>query len=101
MATFTIAAGERLAAEKTLSAATVDTVNVARRGVGKVRVHTNGAASIFIRVDGTAPAVGAAACYYLPAVAGAYVDIAFGSDVATGSVKLISAGTPQYTVEAL
>jgi hypothetical protein len=101
MATYSIGAGERLAAEKTLVASTVDTVNITRKGVGKVRVHSDGAASIFIRVDGTAPTVGAAASYYIPAVAGAFVDIPFPSDSAAGSVKLISVGTPKYSVEAL
>jgi hypothetical protein len=101
MASYNLAAGDKGVYEKALAAATVDTVNVQRKGVSRVRIITNGSASIFIRTDGTAPTVGAQAADYLPAVAGAYVDVPFPSDSATGSVKLISVGTPTYSVVAL
>lgn len=100
MATYAIAAGEIGAYEKTLTADTVDTVNITRKGVGRVTIHSDGAAAIYVRTDGTAPAVAGAASHYIPAVAGAYLELPFPADRADGSVKLISSGTPEYSVVA-
>lgn len=58
-------------------------------------VNRSGAAEIYFTVDGTAPTVGGTASYVLPASICSYsVEGVHGSVV----VKLISSGTPTYSV---
>lgn len=98
MATHAVADGEVGAWEKSLTAATVDTVNF-DDDRDEVRVtNVSGTAAIYYRLDGTAPVVGAAACFWLPAVAGATRSHKVQSGANT-QVKLISSGTPSYSVE--
>jgi hypothetical protein len=93
VATHTVAADEIGAHSKTLGANTVDTVNFAD-DVKQIEVVSDGAAELYFTVDGTAPTVGGAKCYYLPAFGGAReVPVHTG-----GTVKLISSGTPKYSV---
>ena len=97
MASYTVASGEVGAHAKTLAAATADTVTFTD-DVSKVEVVTDGAAALYVRVDGTAPTVGGAASHYLPAFASAKEITVPLSDEGTVEVKLISAGTPTYSV---
>jgi hypothetical protein len=98
MASYAVASGEVAAYGKTLVASTVDTVTFTGVDKNTVRVHNdNGSASIFYTVDGSTPTVNGAATYRVPAVAGAYSEV----DVPTSGqtvVKLISSGTPTYSV---
>lgn len=106
MATTTVAADERGAYAKTLTAATVDTVNVTasagQRASTRVRVvNLDGAAAIYFTLDGTAPTVGGAKTYELAAVAGAAQAISVDVKAVDVVVKLISSGTPKYSVSRL
>lgn len=103
MATSTVAADERGAYSKTLTASTVDTVTVTKRA-GQADYSTrvevtnlDGAAAIYFTVDGSAPTVGGAKTFELPAAVGSreISTDAVGSDAV---VKLISVGTPKYSV---
>lgn len=99
MASYSIAAAERAAYGKTLVAATVDTVTFTSSDRNTVKVtNDDGGAAIHFTVDGTAPTSGGAATYRLPAVAGASLSVEPRTGGAT-VVKLISTGTPTYSVE--
>jgi hypothetical protein len=99
MAAYSIAAGEVAAYAKVLVASTVDTVTFTASDRARVRVYNDtGTAAIFFTVDGSTPTVNGANTYRVPASGGAYMDV----EVLTGSatvVKLISSGTPVYSVE--
>lgn len=87
----------------TLVADTVTSVDVQAERIEVL--NRDGAAEIFVRTDGTAPTVASTdpATFCVPAVAGAarvfYEDIS-GNDK-TQTVKLISSGTPTYSVQPL
>lgn len=96
MASYSVAAGEIAAYNKTAVAATVDTITFADDR-GTVRVYNDsGTAAIFFTVDGTTPTVNGATCYRVAATVGGWTDVAAG---ATKTVKVISSGTPVYSVE--
>lgn len=98
MATTTMTAGQ-ISATATLSAATVDTVNFAVF-TPYVEIVTDGAALMYVTVDGTTPTSGGANTYVLPASASTRT-IRLGPSLGKNpSVKLISAGTPVYWVAA-
>lgn len=101
MASYSVAAAERGAYGKTLVASTVDTVTFADDRA-RIEVVSDGTAAIYFTVNGTTPTVGGAATYEIPAGSAAVREVAvdFGSrDQAGGSVvKLISSGTPKYSV---
>ena len=98
MADYPIAANEIGAWEKTLVAATQDSVTFTR-DCDEVRVtNVDGAAAIYFDAEGDAVTVGGAAFYWLPAVAGATRTVRPRSGAAT-VVTLKSAGTPKYSVE--
>ena len=98
MASYSVAAGEIAAYGKVLIASTVDTVTFANdRGTVRVTNDT-GTAAIFFTVDGSTPTVNGAATYRVPASVGASASVGSGSG-ATKTVKLISSGTPTYSVE--
>jgi hypothetical protein len=96
MAAYTVAAGKHGAYAKTLVASTVDTVTFTDHDLDKVEITSNGAAAVYVTVDGSTPAVADAGTFELPAVA-AVREIAVPTAGAT-VVKLISAGTPLYSV---
>jgi hypothetical protein len=98
MASYTVAAAEIGAWEKTLVANTVDTVTFGR-DCDKVRVvNVNGAGALYFTTDGSTPTVGASSTYWLPAVAGsARTDSVPGGGM-TG-VKILSAAATSYSVE--
>lgn len=98
MSAYAVAATEVAAYDKTLVASTVDTVTF-DRDCEAVRVtFESGAASISITVNGSTPTVGGAGTYKLRAVAGASLEIPVPTAGDT-VVKLISSGTPTYSVE--
>jgi hypothetical protein len=98
VASYSIAAGEIAAYSKVLVAATVDTLTFSNDR-DSVRVYNDtGTAVIHFTVDGTVPTTNGANTYRVPAVAGAYTDAEPRSGAAT-VVKVISAGTPTYSVQ--
>lgn len=93
MASYTVRARKHA----TLAAATVDSVTVTGPSPTLTVVNRDGAAEITFTVDGSTPVAGADETYVLPAAIGALtVDMPGG---ATATVKLISAGTPKYSVQ--
>jgi hypothetical protein len=103
MSNFAVAANEIGAHEKTLVAAAVDTVTFATFR-SQVEVVTDGAASLYFTVDGSTPVAGAANTHYLPATASSKIVKCPAQHPSPGVkasgtiVKLISAGTPKYSV---
>lgn len=80
---------------KTLDADAVDVVRF-DTGIDEIEIFSDGAAAIYVTVDGSAPSVEGGDCYELPAMTCTRV-IAIGSNDAA-TVKLISAGTPMYSI---
>jgi hypothetical protein len=100
MATYTLAAGDIGAHNKTLAAGVVDTVTFPA-DFHRITIISDGAAAIFYTTDGSTPTVAGANCYILPAGA-VSADTRTPQDVGAGAgttVKLISAGTPTYSVQ--
>lgn len=108
MAAYEVPAGHVGVHEKALVAATVDTVTFVPGSSGapgwgrlprRVEVLTDGAAAVYVTVDGSTPTVAGTNCYPVPAMAGATViDVADSDPTDAVVVKLISAGTPVYSV---
>jgi hypothetical protein len=94
MASYTVAAGEAGAWEKTLAASTVDTVTFAFVQP-RLTVINEGTTGLYFSADGSTPTVGDANAVYCPPSATVTVN---GGDVA---VKLISSGTPKYSVSGV
>ena len=94
MADYSIAADARAVHNKTLVATTVDTVTCAR-DPRAVEILSDGAAKIYVTVDGSTPTVGGTKTWIVPAVPCARV---IPHDRADAPVKLISPGTPTYSV---
>jgi hypothetical protein len=83
---------------KKLAANTVDTVVFEDR-INYLEVRSNGAAAIYFTIGGTAdPIVGGDHCFELPAQACVRVINCSGGWAESPQVKLISAGTPEYSV---
>lgn len=98
MASYAVAATEVAAYSKVLVAATVDTVTI-DRDCEQVKVtNVTGTAAIYFTTDGSTPTVGGAGTYEVPAsaLASTVVNRVVGPP---SVVKLISAGTPTYSVE--
>lgn len=95
MAVYSVAAGMVGVHAKTLVANTIDAVNFAT-DPQHVEVVSDGAAAIYVSVDGVDPTVAGANTYVLPAAVCARTIPHGGSPHA---VKLISAGTPTYSVQ--
>ena len=109
VAEYTVPAGHIGAHEKTAVAGVVDTVTFevgstsapgwAGRLPRQVEVLSDGAADLYVTVDGSTPAAAASNCYRVPAVAGATViDVRDADATDEVVVKLISSGTPVYSV---
>lgn len=101
MASYTLAAGDHGAYRKTLTASTVDTVTFPA-DLEMVEVIGDGSADIFVTVDGTTPTVDGATTFIVPAGAVGVRRIATNWEnrkaAAGTAVKLISSGTPVYSV---
>lgn len=95
MANVTVEVNEKGAYERTLTAETVDTVTF-DGSLFEVEVISDGAAPLYFTLDGSDPVVGGAACYHMPAIASVReVRVDYRGGV---TVKLISEGTPTYSV---
>ncbi len=97
MASYVVANNEVGAHAKTLVAATVDTVTFTDRDAEVVEVvNISGADAIYFTTDGAAPIVAGNGTYFLPALTSTReVGI---PTAGTTVIKLISAGTPSYSV---
>jgi hypothetical protein len=105
---YTVAHGEIGAHAKTLVATIVDTVTFELGEQGtpgwarvprRIEVLTDGTDDIYVTVDGSAPTIGGANCWRVPAAAGSSViDVADDDPEDAVVVKLVSAGTPEYSV---
>jgi hypothetical protein len=97
MAIYTVATGMVGVHAKTLVANTLDAVNFTD-DPNTVEIVSDGAAAIYVSVDGVNATVAGANTYVLPAVACSRTIPHPGNPRA---VKLISAGTPVYSVMAV
>lgn len=108
MASYTVPNGHVGAHAKTLVATTVDTVTFALGSTGSpgwarmpksVEILTDGAADIYVTVDGTTPTVAGTPCYRVPPFPGStIIDVRDSDPNDAVVVKLISSGTPTYSV---
>ncbi len=108
MADYVVPAGHVGVHEKTLAAATVDTVTFqlgsasspgwASRLPRAVEILSDGADDIYATTDGSTPTVTGTNCYRVPAAAGSTViDVSDDDPTDEVVVKLISAGAPTYS----
>jgi hypothetical protein len=97
VATYTVPAGDVGVHVKTLVASTVDTVTFTSADLAEVEVLTNGAADIYVTFGSTkTPTVAGTQCWRIPAdTVSAVLPVHTSGDTV---VKLISAGTPTYSV---
>ena len=98
MAEYKVEAGQIGAYEKVLSASTVDTVVFEER-VTTVRIISDGTAAIYFTTNGTAPTVKGQADFQVPKGALTFTEEITEGAGTTLTVKLISEGTPTYSVE--
>src|SRR5687767_3099243 len=89
--------GDRAVHAKTLVASTVDTVTLSRPCRHVEVLSHNGAGAIYFTVDGSTPTVAGDNTFALPASASA-LEVEAGDSEPPTVVKLISAGTPIYSV---
>lgn len=99
MAEYTVAPGHVGAHAKTLTAATEDVITFTGADLAAVEVQTNGTADIYVFTGkGAGPAtVAGGNCWRIPAVAGSrVVPVERPGDTV---VRLVSSGTPTYSVQ--
>lgn len=96
MASYTVPEGHIGAHAKTLVASTVDSVTFTNVDLAEVEVITDGIDDIYLAFGSTTPTVAGTDCWRVPAVAGSYVFPVRTSGQTV--VRLISAGTPEYSV---
>lgn len=97
MTSYTVASGQVGVHEKQLVASTVDTVTFTDIDLPEVEVLSDGSADIYVSFGATTtPTVAGGMCYRVPAgnTAAVFTPRTSGDTV----VKLISAGTPTYSV---
>jgi hypothetical protein len=94
MAEYEVLADAIAVHDKTLVAATADEVSF-RRDPKAIEVLSDGAAAIYFSVDGTPPTVGGSHCYKMLPYPSSRVVQHNGEH----PVRLISAGTPTYSVQ--
>jgi hypothetical protein len=100
VATVNLTAGDMASGPTALVANTVDTINFSLF-TPYIEVSTDGSATMAVTVDGTTPAVGGPRSYPIPASMSQRT-IRLGPALGRNpSVKLISGGTPTYTVTAV
>ena len=93
MTAFMVEASEWGAYAKTLRENTVDTVTFAQ-APGKVEIINTGSEGIYLTIDGTTPTIAGAGTIIVPANSVRVIDV----DTSQKVVKLISSGTPEYSV---
>jgi hypothetical protein len=100
MAAYVVNLGEIGAYEKTLVAATPDTVIFSRFLDSGVEITSDGSAAIYVTLDGTTASVAGGKMLLIPAGTGPVVRrFRFGDRREKGSVVgLVSSGTPKYSV---
>jgi hypothetical protein len=97
VASYSAAAGAVAVHDKTLVGSTVDNVTLAD-DLDRVEVIRDGAAALYFTTDGTVPTVSGAGCWKL--LSGVANTLNVQVDTAGGTVvKLISSGTPVYSVQ--
>lgn len=96
MTDLNLAAGDIGAYAKTLAANIVDTVTFPR-DLDQVEVLSDGAAALYFTVDGSTPTIAGQATYELPAGIKSKRTVTVRSAGNT-VVKLLSTGTPKYSV---
>lgn len=96
MAAHSVPAGHVGVYNKTLVASAVDSVTFVDEDVAEIEVMTDGSADIFVGFGDVTPTVNGTDCWRVPAAAGvsAFRPGTSGETV----VKLISSGTPVYSV---
>jgi hypothetical protein len=92
---YTVEKGKNGAPGKTLVANTVDEV-VFAEDQSAVEVFSDGSAELYWTVDAPAPAVGDFAAHYMPAIPCVRVEPS--PEPGETVVRLVSAGTPKYSV---
>lgn len=99
MASYTVPAGHIGVHAKTLVAATVDTVTFTGADLAEVRVITDGAADTYVSFGSGTPTVAGTNTWRVPALTGnnMVIDLPVHTSGDT-VVKLISSGTPVYSV---
>ena len=88
------------AVHNTLTATTVDTITLSAQYVRVEVLNRSSTGDIFVTLDGSTPTVGGNDTYVVPATGvGTFVNPANTSQPPTSTVvKLISSGTPSYSV---
>ncbi|MDP9149138.1 MAG: hypothetical protein M3O36_04235 [Myxococcota bacterium] len=99
MANLTIGSGQVGVYQQQLAANAVDTVTISRAH-DPVEVWADGTAAVYFTVDGTTPTVGGQNCFEIPAGGAAVRDQVTTPGASNTVVKLVSAGTPKYSVTA-
>jgi hypothetical protein len=97
--TYTLALTDLGLYGKTLTANSEDQITVARShafDVVALALLSDGTAAMYFTTDGTAPTVGGANTRELPA--GAIAQLTFSLPLNQTTVRLISAGTPKYSL---
>lgn len=100
MATYTLTSGQFAAHEKTLVAATVDTVTIPGRWAYVTVVAIDGLDEIYFTIDGSTPTAQGASSFVIPATVAVSKERVLSHVDNTTVVKLISDGTPKYSVIA-
>jgi hypothetical protein len=99
MASYTIAATDLAVHDKVLVANTADTVTIAANA-NNVEILSDGSAALYFTVDGTTPTVSGSHCYKIPS--GNSSAMVMSAVLPAGvAIKLISTGTPTYSVMVL
>lgn len=101
MATYNLNAGDNGAYEKALVAATEDTVNFVETVSDVEIVIHSGAAAIYVTLDNTPATVAGARTLVIPPVAGLFRRLRVPKRDTATTVRLISSGTPVYSVAKL
>ncbi len=99
MASYEVAKGKVGAHAKTLAPNVIDSVTFQAVGDMDIEVRSDGVAAIYFTLDGSDPAVGGDHCYELPAAPS--VRTVNRTKNLKQVVKLISAGSPEYSVSKL
>jgi Chitobiase/beta-hexosaminidase C-terminal domain len=88
-------------AHETLAATTEDDVTITDPQVDVAVTNRSGSAEIYFTIDGSTPTVGGENTFVLPAATCSREVSSDKFNTATPVVKLISTGTPDYSVESL
>lgn len=96
MPSYTVAADEHGVYAKQLTATTIDTVTFSK-DLNRVEIVSDGSAAVYVTVDASVPAVAGQATFEMPA-GGMTVRELLVPTAGNTVVKLISTGTPKYSV---